>query len=92
MLKRDSINEHRYFCYHDAGLHGISLGFSDQLAKFIDDDESGEEFHSSIPSRAEYILSTRAFNNSKIKNAVVGFVILNSPSGMNNILIFFNNS
>lgn len=97
-LKKDPINEHRYYCYHDAGLcliyialinlttliifqglHGITLGFIQQLQKFIEETE--DNFDANIPSRAEYILSTKAFNNSKT-NAVCGMGILQLPSGV----------
>lgn len=78
-LKKDPINEHRYFCYHDAGLHGITMGFIQQLQKFIEENE--ENFDANIPSRAEYILSTKAFNSSKT-NAVIGLGILQLPSGV----------
>ena len=78
-LKRDSFNEQRYFCYHDTGLHGITIGFVPQLQRYINDDEV--EPNLNIKSRAEYILSTKAFNSSKT-NAIVGLGMLHSPSGM----------
>lgn len=77
LLKRDATNENRYFCYHDAGLHGITMGFIHQLQKYIFGEE---EFHFATPSRAEYILSTRAFSTSQC-NSVIGFAMLQSPSG-----------
>lgn len=30
-LKKDPINENRYFCYHETGLHGITTNFINQL-------------------------------------------------------------
>ncbi|KAG5681118.1 hypothetical protein PVAND_010578 [Polypedilum vanderplanki] len=80
-LHRDPINEQRYFCYHDAGLHGITFGFVQQLQKYTDDQTNEDEINMNVPSRIEYILSTKAFNNAKI-NAVVGFGILQLPSGV----------
>lgn len=77
-LKRDPINEQRYFCYHQTGLHGIIIGFVQQLQSYIDGEE---EPNMNVKSRAEYILSTKAFSNSKI-NAVAGIGILQSPSGI----------
>jgi nuclear pore complex protein Nup88 len=80
-LRRDPINEQRYFCYHDTGLHGITIGFVQELQKYTDDQTSEEEININVPSRVEYILSTKAFNNSKV-NAVAGFGILQLPSGI----------
>lgn len=82
-LKRDIVNEQRYFCYHDTGLHGITIGFVQQLQSYIEDD--AEEPNMNVKSRAEYILSTKAFNSSKV-NAVVGVGLLQSPSGIFAIL------
>lgn len=80
LLKRDINNlDNRYFCYHDAGLHGVTIGFIYQLQKFIYDEG---DLNLAVPSRAEYILSTRAFSASKC-NPVVGFGMLQSPSGKN---------
>lgn len=84
ILKRDPINEYRYFCYHDTGLHGVSIGFVQQLRSYVSD-ESENEPNMNISSRAEYILSTKAFNASKV-NAVVGVGLLQSPSGIFAIL------
>lgn len=84
VLKRDPINEQRYFCYHDTGLHGISIGFVQQLKSYINDDSENEP-NMNVASRAEYILSTKAFTASKI-NAVVGVSLLQSPSGIFAIL------
>lgn len=80
-LKRDPVNEQRYYCYHDTGLHGITVGFVQKLQKYIEDQANEEDFKSlDITSRAEYILSTKVFNNSKV-NAIIGFGILQLPSG-----------
>ncbi|CAO1403688.1 unnamed protein product [Diamesa serratosioi] len=82
-LKRDLVNEERYYCYHDTGLHGITIGFVPQLQGYINDDEV--EPNMNIKSRAEYILSTKAFNTSK-SNAIIGLGMLHSPTGMLAIL------
>lgn len=79
-LKRDIINEHRYFCYHNTGLHAITLGFAQQLQEFIDGSDSNEP-NFNEKSRAEYILCTAAFETDKI-NAIMGFSLLQSPSGL----------
>lgn len=79
-LKRDPINDHRYFCYNKADLHGITLGYVNELQKFIEHDNE-EEFNARIPSKVEHILTTRAFNSSKV-NAIVGFGMFQSPSGI----------
>lgn len=84
ILKRDPINEQRYFCHHDTGLHGIIIGFVQQLQAYVNDDSEMEP-NMSVKSRAEYILSTKAFNSSKV-NAVVGVGLLQSPSGIFAIL------
>lgn len=82
-LRRDPLNDQRYFCYHDAGLHGITIGFVQQLQAFVEDESNNESggLNMNVASRAEYILSTKAFNTSKI-NSVVGFGILQLPSGI----------
>ncbi|CAG9806139.1 unnamed protein product [Chironomus riparius] len=80
-LKRDLVNEQRYFCYHDTGLHGITIGFVQKLQNYLEDQDNEQDLSLNVPSRAEYILSTKAFNNSKV-NAIVGFGILQLPSGI----------
>lgn len=35
-LKRDFINELRYFAYHNAGLHVISINFIEELQRFLE--------------------------------------------------------
>jgi len=79
-LKKDSVNEQRYFCYHDTGLHGVTIGFVEQLHQYVDE-ESEMEPNMNVKSRAEYILSTKAFNSAQL-NAIVGIGLLQSPSGM----------
>lgn len=83
-LKRDSVNEQRYFCYHDTGLHGVTIGFLQELQSYVKEDSEIEP-NMNVKSRAEYILSTKAFKNSKI-NAIAGIGLLESPSGIFAIL------
>jgi nuclear pore complex protein Nup88 len=83
-LKRDPVNEQRYFCYHDTGLHGITIGFVQQLQTYVND-ESEVDPNLNVKSRAEYILSTKAFHSSKV-NAIAGVGLLQSPSGIFAIL------
>lgn len=80
LLKRDPVNEQRYYCHHETGLHGINIGFINQLQSYIDD-ESENEQKFNVKSKAEYILSTKVTNSSKV-NAVVGVGIMQSPSGI----------
>lgn len=84
ILKRDPVNEQRYFCYHDTGLHGVTIGFTQQLQSYIND-EIETDPNLNTKSKAEYILSTKAFNSSKV-NPVVGIGVLQSPSGIFAIL------
>lgn len=84
ILKRDPVNEQRYFCYHQTGLHGVTIGFVQQLQSYVND-ETEVEPNMNVKSRAEYILSTKAFNSSVV-NAVVGIGLLQSPSGIFAIL------
>lgn len=55
------------------------MGFMQHLQKFVE--ENDDNFDPNVPSRAEYILSTKAFNNSKT-NAVIGLGVLCLPSGV----------
>lgn len=83
-LKRDPVNEQRYFCYHDTGLHGVTIGFLQELQSYVNEEYEIEP-NMNVKSRAEYILSTKAFINSKI-NAIAGIGLLQSPSGIFAIL------
>lgn len=44
LLKADPNNESRYFAYHNAGLHAISMGFLPALQRYFDDDHSNLSF------------------------------------------------
>lgn len=39
LLKADPNNESRYFAYHNAGLHAISIEFLPLLQRFFDDEQ-----------------------------------------------------
>ena len=84
IFKKDPVNEQRYFCYHDTGLHGVTVGFIQQLQSYVND-ESETDPNLNVKSRVEYILSTKAFNSSKV-NAIIGVGLLQSPSGIFAIL------
>ncbi|XP_055605859.1 nuclear pore complex protein Nup88-like, partial [Uranotaenia lowii] len=82
-LKKDLLNESRYFAYHNAGLHAITLDFTRQLSQFV---ESLEDTTDKYPlfnthSNAEYVVCTKAFQ-SKNSNPILGFALLQSPSGL----------
>ncbi|XP_053691152.1 nuclear pore complex protein Nup88 [Sabethes cyaneus] len=82
-LKRDPLNESRYFAYHNAGLHAITLDFTRQLNQFveIEDDLSDKYPLFNSQSRAEYLVCTKALQNMNT-NAVLGFALLQSPAGI----------
>ncbi|XP_058130723.1 nuclear pore complex protein Nup88 [Anopheles ziemanni] len=87
-LKRDPLNESRYFVYHNAGLHAVTLDFTHQLYEFVEqqEEEGGDELTDRYPlfctqSRAEYVVCTKALQNAN-PNAVLGFTLLQSPSGL----------
>ncbi|XP_052868926.1 nuclear pore complex protein Nup88 [Anopheles cruzii] len=87
-LKRDPLNDARYFAYHNAGLHAVTLDFTRQLHEFVQqpDDDAGGELAERYPlfsshSRAEYVVCTKALQNANT-NAVLGFTLLQSPSGL----------
>ncbi|XP_058825698.1 nuclear pore complex protein Nup88 [Topomyia yanbarensis] len=85
-LKRDLLNESRYFAYHNAGLHAITLDFTRQLRQFAENDEDLSERYPlfNSQSRAEYLVCTKALQTMNT-NAVLGFALLQSPAG---ILLF----
>uniref|UniRef100_A0A1S4GB46 Uncharacterized protein n=1 Tax=Anopheles gambiae TaxID=7165 RepID=A0A1S4GB46_ANOGA len=84
-LKRDPLNEARYFAYHNAGLHAVTLDFTRPLHEFVQQ-EGTDELVEKYPlfnshSRAEYVVCTKALQNANT-NAVLGFTLLQSPSGL----------
>lgn len=80
-LKRDPINEMRYFAYHNAGLHVVTVNFITELEMYLDTDIVSDTPSLSNQSRAEYLVCTKISKESKI-NAVLGFVLLQMPSGI----------
>ncbi|XP_067637382.1 nuclear pore complex protein Nup88 [Eurosta solidaginis] len=80
-LKRDYINEMRYFAYHNAGLHAITINFISELQRFAESDVDEDISPLAIPSHAEYIVCTKIDTSERI-NAVLGFVLLQMPSGI----------
>uniref|UniRef100_A0A182PJ31 Nucleoporin Nup88 n=1 Tax=Anopheles epiroticus TaxID=199890 RepID=A0A182PJ31_9DIPT len=86
-LKRDPLNEGRYFAYHNAGLHAVTLDFTRPLHEFVQqEEERADELVERYPlfnshSRAEYVVCTKALANANT-NAVLGFTLLQSPSGL----------
>lgn len=80
-LKRDYINEMRYFAYHNAGLHAITINFIAELQRFVESDVESDISPLSTASNAEYIVCTKIDASERI-NAVLGFVLLQMPSGV----------
>ncbi|ALC46389.1 mbo [Drosophila busckii] len=80
-LKRDVINELRYFAYHNAGLHIITVNFISELQRFLDSEAEHDLLVLSTPSSAEYILCTK-FDSSEHINAVLGIALLQMPAGL----------
>jgi len=82
-LKRDLTDESRYFAYHNTGLHAITVNFVRDLQNFVDSDDSNIETTNmlSTPSRAEYLVCTKAVDSSRT-NPVLGLTQIQSPSGL----------
>ncbi|KAL1395869.1 hypothetical protein pipiens_010921 [Culex pipiens pipiens] len=82
-LKRDLLNESRYFAYHNAGLHAVTMDFTRQLVQFVENDDDLNEKYPlfNSQSRAEYVVCTKALPNSST-NSVLGFALLSSPPGI----------
>lgn len=80
-LKRDLINEMRYFAYHNAGLHIVSVNFISELQRFLDSEAEDSQLVLSTPSSAEYILCTKFDSNDRI-NVVYGIALLQMPAGL----------
>ncbi|XP_030370114.1 nuclear pore complex protein Nup88 [Scaptodrosophila lebanonensis] len=79
-LRRDLINEMRYFIYHDAGMHVVTVNFIAELERFVDSEIENDVFTLSTPSRAEYILCTKL--DAMDRNVVLGIALLQMPSGV----------
>ncbi|TMW54168.1 hypothetical protein DOY81_000752 [Sarcophaga bullata] len=78
-LKRDFINELRYFAYHNTGLHVVTVNFIAELQRFLENEVNTDINTLTTPSQAEYIVCTKIDNSDKI-NAVLGFVLMQMPS------------
>lgn len=83
-LKRDPTNEHRYFAYHNAGLHAVTLKFTSALATYFDEEDgelAGGTLELNEASQAEYLVCTKMSGVEKA-NVVLGFAFLQSPPVM----------
>ncbi|KAH8232542.1 hypothetical protein KR032_009084 [Drosophila birchii] len=80
-LKRDLINELRYFAYHNAGLHVVTVSFISELQRYLESDAEHDRLELTSSSRAEYILCTK-FNSGEGINAVLGIALLQMPAGV----------
>ncbi|XP_037808228.1 nuclear pore complex protein Nup88 [Lucilia sericata] len=78
-LKRDFINELRYFAYHNTGLHVITVNFIAELQRYLENEVNSDINTLSTPSHAEYIVCTK-IDTSENVNAVLGFVLMQMPS------------
>ncbi|XP_031625800.1 nuclear pore complex protein Nup88 [Contarinia nasturtii] len=79
-LKADINNDSRYFVYHNAGLHAISIEFLPTLQRYFEDNGDSidiESILSNFKGNSEYLVALDA----KL-NAVVGFCLLQSPPGL----------
>lgn len=83
LLRRDPTNEARYFAYHNAGLHAVTIKFLSALATFIDEPEAdtGATLELTEASQAEYLVCTKMAGVEKA-NVVLGLTFLQSPSVM----------
>lgn len=80
-LKRDLLNEFRYFAYHNTGLHSVVVDLLTELQQFIDKELDQKSVPLlSAPSRAEYLVCTKGLDSNNV-NAVLGFTVLQMPPG-----------
>ncbi|KAH8257896.1 hypothetical protein KR038_002771 [Drosophila bunnanda] len=80
-LKRDLINELRYFAYHNAGLHVVTVNFIAELQRYLESEVEHDRLEMTASSHAEYILCTK-FNSGEGINAVLGIALLQMPAGV----------
>ncbi|XP_001358068.3 nuclear pore complex protein Nup88 [Drosophila pseudoobscura] len=80
-LKRDIINELRYFAYHNAGLHVVTVNFISELQRYLDSESEEDRLELAASSKAEYILCTKIDSAEQI-NAVCGIAQLQLPAGV----------
>ncbi|XP_055372095.1 nuclear pore complex protein Nup88 [Condylostylus longicornis] len=81
-LKRDTINELRYFAYHNTGLHAVILNFIRELERFVEAEGVSNDISLNIPSSAEYIVCTKVKEDDHTINAVLGCTLFHMPSGI----------
>ncbi|KAH8278812.1 hypothetical protein KR018_009982 [Drosophila ironensis] len=80
-LKRDLINELRYFAYHNAGLHVVTVSFISEVQRYLESESVEDRLELGTSSGAEYILCTK-FESSQRVNAVFGMALLQAPAGV----------
>lgn len=80
-LKRDLINELRYFAYHNAGLHAVTVSFIAELQRYLESESDEDRLELAVSASAEYILCTK-FDSSETVNAVFGLALLQIPAGI----------
>ncbi|KAL9873203.1 nuclear pore complex protein Nup88 [Glossina fuscipes fuscipes] len=78
-LKRDFINELRYFAYHNTGLHVVTINFIAELERFLENEITSDINSICVPSHAEYVVCTKIDSGNRV-NAVLGFVIMQMPN------------
>uniref|UniRef100_A0A1A9WCN8 Nucleoporin Nup88 n=1 Tax=Glossina brevipalpis TaxID=37001 RepID=A0A1A9WCN8_9MUSC len=77
-LKRDYINELRYFAYHNTGLHVVTIHFIDELQRYLESEVSSDINSVFVPSHAEYLVCTKIDSGERV-NAVLGFTLMQMP-------------
>nr|CAI5829548.1 unnamed protein product [Callosobruchus analis] len=80
-LHKDELKLGRYFATHSTGVHMVTIGCVDELQAYAnsaadDEDPSPDIFHN--PSKAEYLVCTKAASSEKV-NPVIGFSIYYEP-------------
>nr|CAH7728380.1 unnamed protein product [Callosobruchus chinensis] len=80
-LHKDELKPGKYFATHSTGVHMVTIGCADELQAYAnstseDADPSSDMFQN--PSKAEYIVCTKAASSEKV-NPVIGFSIYYEP-------------
>ncbi|KAL5287083.1 NUP88 family protein [Megaselia abdita] len=78
-LRADYINGHRYYVYHNTGLHAITMNFIGELQGYVEGKSSEVSF--SKPSQVEYLVCTK-LDNSKNINPIIGLGLHQHPPGL----------
>lgn len=78
-MKRDYINTHRYYVYHNTGLHAVTMNFIGELQNYIEG--KIPQVFLSKPSQAEYIVCSKLDNSKKI-NPIIGLGLHQHPPGL----------